>query len=85
VEVTGLPRWLSGKESTCKAGDVGLIPGSGRLSGEGDGSPLQCSCLENPHGQRSLVGYSPWGHRVRQDLVTTQQLQQWEQLAFEDS
>ena len=38
------------------------IPGSGSSPGEGHGSPLQCSCLENPHGQRSLAGYSPWGH-----------------------
>ena len=41
--------------------DVCSIPGSGRLPGGGHGNPLQCSCLENPHGQRSLVGYSPWG------------------------
>ena len=40
--------WLSGKESTCKAGDVGSIPGSGRSPGGGRGSPLQYSCLENP-------------------------------------
>ena len=33
------------------------------LPGRGHGNPLQCSCLENPHGQRSLVGYSPWGRR----------------------
>ena len=39
--------------------DTGLIPGSGRSSGEGHGNPLQYSCLENPHGQRILVGYSP--------------------------
>ena len=44
----GLPWWLGGKESTCNAGDVGLVPGLGRSSGEGNGSPLQCSCLENP-------------------------------------
>ena len=31
--------------------------------GEGHGNPLQCSCLENPQGQRSLVGYSPQGHK----------------------
>ena len=37
-----------GKESACKAGDLGLIPGSGRSSGEGNGNPLQCSCLGNP-------------------------------------
>ena len=30
--------------------------------GEGNGNPLQCSCLENPHGQKSLVGHRPWGH-----------------------
>ena len=37
-----------GKESTCSAGDLGLIPGSGRSPGEGKGYPLQYSCLENP-------------------------------------
>ena len=37
------------------------IPGLGRSLEGGHGNPLQGSCLENPHGQRSLVGYSPWG------------------------
>ena len=36
-----------GKEYACSAGDPGLIPGSGRSPGEGNGKPLQCSCLEN--------------------------------------
>ena len=36
-----------GKESACNSGDLGLIPGSGRFPGEGNGYPLQCSCLEN--------------------------------------
>ena len=36
----------------------------------GNGNPLQYSSVENPHGQRSLAGYSPWGHRVRHDLAT---------------
>ena len=47
----GLPRWHSGKESACHAGDardVGSIPGFGRSPGEGNGNPLQYSCLENP-------------------------------------
>ena len=44
----GLPSWLNGKESTCNAGDVGLSPGLERASGEGNGNPLQCSCLGNP-------------------------------------
>ena len=39
---------LRGKESACNAGDLGLIAGWGRSPGEGDGNPLQCSCLENP-------------------------------------
>ena len=65
-----LPRWLSGKESACNTGaigDSGMIPGSGRSSGEGNGNPLQNSCLENPMDQRSLVGYSPWHCRVGHD------------------
>ena len=49
------PGGSDGKESACNAGDLGSIPGRGH------GNPLQYPCLENPHGQRSLVGYSPWG------------------------
>ena len=56
-----------GKESTCNVGDLGSIPGWGRSPGEGHGNPLQYSCLENPHGQRSLADYSAWGRRVRHD------------------
>ena len=41
--------------------DPGSIPGLGRSPEEGNGNPLQYSWLENPHGKRSLVGYSPWG------------------------
>ena len=52
-----------GKESTCNVGDLGSIPGLGRSPGGGHGNPLQYFCLENPHGQRSLAGYSPWGHK----------------------
>ena len=40
-----LPRWLSGKESACNAGDTGSIPGSGRSPGGEHGNPLQYSCL----------------------------------------
>ena len=42
-------------EYTRNAGDLGLIPGLGGSPGEGHGNPLQYSCLENSHGQRSLV------------------------------
>ena len=55
----GFPGGLYGKESACNAGDLGSIPGSVKFPGEGNGNPLQYSCLENPHGQGSLVGYSP--------------------------
>ena len=55
----GFPGGSDGKEFACNAGDPGLIPGLGRSPGEGNGNPLQYSCLENPYGQRSLVGYSP--------------------------
>ena len=56
----GFPGASDGKESACNAGDPCLIPWLRRSSGGGHGNPLQYSCLENPHGQRSLVGYSPW-------------------------
>ena len=44
----GFPSGSDGKESACSAGDPGLIPELGRSSGEGNGNPLQHSCLENP-------------------------------------
>ena len=51
------------KESTCNVGDLGSIPGLGRAPEGGHGNPLQYTCLENPHGQRSLAGCSPWGRK----------------------
>ena len=56
----GFPGGSNGKESACNAGDPGLIPESGASPGEGNGTPIQYSCLENPMDQRSLVG-SPMG------------------------
>ena len=58
-----------GKESSCNAGDLGLIPGLGRSPGEGNGNPLQNSCLENPMDRawRAAVhGVARVGH----DLAT---------------
>ena len=55
----GFPGDSDGKEYAYKSGNLGSIPGLGRSPGGGHGNPLQYSCLENPHGQRSLVGYSP--------------------------
>ena len=64
IFIIGLPQWLSSKESACNAGatgDAGSIPELGRSPGEGNDNPLQYSCLENSHGQRSLAGYCPQG------------------------
>ena len=59
------------KKSTCNVRDLGSIPGLGRSPGGGHDNPLQYICLENPHGQRSLAGYSPWGHK---ESETTEKL-----------
>ena len=67
----GFPGCSDGKEAACNARDLGPIPGSGRSPGGGHGNPLQYSCLENPHGQRSLADFSPLGHK---ELDTTEQL-----------
>ena len=56
----GLPWWLR-QQRICLPSNLGLIPAWGRSPGGGHGNPLQYSCLENPHGQSSLVSYSPWG------------------------
>ena len=63
ASVLGFPGGSDGKESACNVGDLGSIPGLGGYPGEGHGKPLQYSCLRNSHGQRSLVGFSPWGHK----------------------
>ena len=60
----GLPRRLRGKETACRAGDTGLIPRSGGSPGEGNGNPLQYSCLENP--MATIYGVT----RIRHDLTT---------------
>ena len=51
--VISFPGGSDGKESACSSGDLGSIPGSERFPGGGHGNPLQYSCLENPHGERS--------------------------------
>ena len=52
-----------GKESACSAGDLDSIPGSGRSPGEGNGIPLQYSCLENFTDRGAGRGYSPWAQK----------------------
>ena len=56
----GFPGVSDSKESACNAGDPGLIPGLGRSPGEGNGKSTPASLPGKSHGQRSLMGYSPW-------------------------
>ena len=65
--------WLSGKESTCNAGDTGLIPGSGRCPGGEHGNPLQYSWLENPKDRGAWWLQTTESQRVRHD---------WSDLAY---
>ena len=58
------------KESACNAGDLGLIPGLGRSPGEGNGNPLQYSCLENPMDRGAWRATVHGVTRVRHDLAT---------------
>ena len=57
----GFPDGSDGKESARNVGDLSSISVLGISPGGGHGNLLQYSCLENPHGQRSLAGCSPWG------------------------
>ena len=67
----GLPYSSNGKESACDAGDLGSIPGLGRSPGEGNGSPLQYSCLENPMDRGAWRAIVHGVARVGHDLATT--------------
>ena len=63
MTLKGFPCGLTGKESACNAGDLGLIPGLGRSPGEGKGYLLEYSGLEN-----FMDCYSPWG-RKKSDMT----------------
>ena len=71
TEYMGLPQWLSGKESACNIGDLGLILGSGRSPGGAHGIPLQYSSLENPMDQGA---WQAPVHRGRKESDMTEQL-----------
>ena len=58
----GFPGESDGKESACNAGDPGSVPELGRSPGE-EWLPTPVYLPGEFHGQRSLVGYSPWGHK----------------------
>ena len=75
----GFPGGSDGKESAFNVGDLDSLPGLGRSPGGGHGNPLQYSGLENPYGQRSLVGYSPRG---RKKSDRTEQLSMYREADF---
>ena len=67
----GFPGGSNGKASAYNAGDLGSNPGLGKSPGEGNGNPLQYSCLENPMDGGTWLGYSSWGCK---ESDTTEQL-----------
>ena len=72
------------KASAHNAGDLGSIPGLGRSPGEGNGNPLQYSCLLIPWTE-NLVGYSLWGRRVGHDWATSLSVDRLEMLSLKTS
>ena len=73
----GFPSGSVAKNMPDNAGDAGLISRSKKSPGEENGNPLQYSCLENPHGQRSLEGYSPWGRKESDTTGRLSAAQNW--------
>ena len=75
LPIYGFPLSSVGKESACNPGDTGSIPGSGRSPGEGNGNPLQYSCLENPMSrgawQATVYGFTRVGHNLVTNTTTT--------------
>ena len=69
LTVCGLPWWLSNKEPTCQRRRCGFDPGVRKIHGEGNGNPLQYSCLENPMDRGAWQALVYGVTRVRQDLV----------------
>ena len=66
--ISGFPHSLVGKESACNAGGLGLTPGSGRFPWRWKWQPTPVFLPGESHGQRSLAGYSPWGHKSPMQL-----------------
>ena len=78
----GLPWWLSGKESTRQAGNVGSISGSGGSPREGNGNPLKYSCLGNPINRGVWQVTSTGSQKSQTHLATKQQEWKAEQMCF---
>ena len=74
-----IPSGSDGKKSACNVGHLGSVPGSGRSSGEGNGNPLQYSCLENPMDREAWWDTVHGDHKVSD---TTEQRTLWLILSF---
>ena len=70
----GFPGGSDGKEFACNKEDLGLIPGLGRSPGEGYGNPTPVFSPGESHGQRSLAGYSLWGHKQLDVIEATEHI-----------
>ena len=73
ISPVGLSKWLSGKESTCQAGDMGSIPRLGRCPGEGNSNPLQYSRMGSPMREEPGGLEALGSQRIRHNLATKQQ------------
>ena len=79
----GFPGVSAGRNLPANAGDAGSIPGLGRSPGEGNGNPLQYSCLENSMDRGAWQAIQSMGsQRGRHDLVTEQRVDQRKELDF---
>ena len=78
----GFPHSSVGKESASSAGNLGSTPGSGRSPGEGNGNPLQYSCLEKPTDRGAWRATVHGVTRVRHDLATKPPPVRWSVLEF---
>ena len=76
VIIKCFPVGSDAKESACNAGDLGLIPGLGRLPGGRHGNPLQYSCLENSHGEETGGLHSMGSQRAGHDWTTKHSTEQ---------
>ena len=77
-EELGLPRWLSGEESTCQCRKCRFHPWVRKIPWRRNWQRTPVFLPGKLHGQRSLVGYSPWGRRVRHDSATEHALMHWQ-------
>ena len=82
---TGFPGGSDGNESACNVGDPSLIPGSGRFPWRKAWQPTLVFSPGESYGQRSLVGYSPWGHKESDAIEWLTHRERIHQASFSDS